>query len=388
MNQCIIGWGHTRFGRLTDETVESLIVKAASEALADAGVSGEEIDAIFVGNFNSGMNPQEFIASLVLQADPALRFKPCTRLENACASGSAAIHQGLNFLQAGLGKRVLVVGVEKMTDASAEQVARGLLGASYRPETAGLKAGFASVFANVADAYFARFGNREAALARIAAKNHRNGARNELAHLRKDLGFEFCNTVSDKNPLVDGRLKRSDCSPVSDGAAAIVIADQSVAGQARRAVRFRARAHTTDFLPMSRRDPVRFEAAELAWAQAFAQAGIGVGDLSFAEVHDCFTIAELMIYEAMGLTALGEGHVAIDEGWTEFDGRLPINPSGGLKAKGHPVGATGVSMHVMAAKQLVGEAGALQLPDPKLAAVFNMGGVAVANYTSILERWR
>src|SRR5690606_34980679 len=165
-------------------------------------------------------------------------------------------------------------------------------------------------------------------------------------------------------------------------------ADQSVAGQARRAVRFRARTHTTDFLPMSRRDPVRFEAAELAWAQAFARAGIGVGDLSFAEVHDCFTIAELMIYEAMGLTALGEGHVAIDEGWTEFDGRLPINPSGGLKAKGHPVGATGVSMHVMAAKQLVGEAGALQLPDPKLAAVFNMGGVAVANYTSILERCR
>src|SRR5690606_16413670 len=130
----------------------------------------------------------------------------------------------------------------------------------------------------------------------------------------------------------------------------------------------------------------RFEAAERAWAQAYAQAGIGITDLSFAEVHDCFTIAELMIYEAMGLTEPGQGHIAIDEGWTEIDGRLPVNPSGGLKAKGHPVGATGVSMHVMAAKQLVGEAGELQLRDPQLAAVFNMGGVAVANYTSILER--
>lgn len=386
MNPCIIGWGHTKFGRLPDETVESLLVKAATEAMADAGVTGEEIDAVFVGNFNSGMNPQEFVASLVLHADEALRFKPCTRLENACASGSAALYQALNYLQAGLGKRVLVVGVEKMTSATPEQIAHGLLGASYRPESVGLKAGFVSVFARIADAYFERYGNHEESLARIAAKNHRNGAHNELAHLRKDLGFEFCNTVSDQNPLVDGRLKRSDCSPVSDGAAAVVLADESIARQARRAVRFRARVQTSDFMPLSRRDPVRFEAAERAWAQAYAQAGIGITDLSFAEVHDCFTIAELMIYEAMGLTEPGQGHIAIDEGWTEIDGRLPVNPSGGLKAKGHPVGATGVSMHVMAAKQLVGEAGELQLRDPQLAAVFNMGGVAVANYTSIPER--
>ncbi|MQM39025.1 3-ketoacyl-CoA thiolase [wastewater metagenome] len=386
MAQYMIGWGHTRFGKLSDEDVESLIARAATEAMEDAGVDGSQIDAVFVGNFNSGMNPQEFPASLVLEADPALRFKPTTRVENACASGSAAIHQGLTFLQAGRGQRVLVVGVEKMTDADAARVAQGLLGASYRREPADPKTGFAGVFGNVAEAYFQRYGDQEEVLARIAAKNHRNGAKNPLAHLQKDLGLEFCSSVSEKNPLVAGRLKRSDCSPVSDGAAAVVLADESVARQASRSVRFRSTAHVTEHMPMARREPTRFEGAEQAWQRVLAGAGVGLADLAFAEVHDCFTIAELMIYEAMGLTPIGEGRIAIEEGWTELGGKLPVNPSGGLKAKGHPVGATGVSMHVMAARQLLGEAGELQVPDAELAAVFNMGGVAVANYASILER--
>lgn len=386
MSQYMIGWGHTRFGRLPDEDVESLIVRAASEALADAEVAASEIDAIFVGNFNSGMNSQEFPASLVLQADPGLRFKPATRVENACASGSAAIHQGLNFLQAGLGRRVLVVGVEKMTEATPAQIADGLLGASYRREEAGTAAGFAGVFARIADAYFERYGDQSEVLARIAAKNHHNGASNPLAHLRKDFGFDFCNTVSEGNPIVVGRLKRTDCSPVSDGAAAIVLADESAAGSARRAVRFRSRAQVTDFMPLSRRDLTCFEGAAHCWDQAMQAAGVALDDLSLVEVHDCFTIAELMIYEAIGLAPRGCGRQAIDEGWVYRDGRLPVNPSGGLKAKGHPVGATGVSMHVMAAKQLTGEAGDLQIAGADMVGVFNMGGVAVANYASILER--
>ena len=387
MNQYMIGWGHTRFGRLSDD-VESLLVRAADEALKDAGVEAAEIDAIFVGNFNSGMNPQEFPAALVLQADEALRFKPATRVENACASGSAALHQGLNFLQAGLGRRVLVVGVEKMSDASPEQVAEGLLGASYRREALSSEAGFAGVFAQIAEQYFALYGAQADVLARIAAKNHANGARNPLAHLRKDLGFEFCNSISEKNPQVAGCLRRTDCSPISDGAAAVVLADDSALDSTGKAVRFRARTHVTDFMPLARRNITRFEAAERAWAQVLDQAGMRLEDLSFAEVHDCFTIAELMIYEAMGLTPPGEGRRAVDEGWAEVGGRLPVNPSGGLKAKGHPVGATGVSMHVMAARQLTGEAGEMQLENAETAAVFNMGGVAVANYTSILERAR
>lgn len=386
MPEFMIGWGHTPFGRLRDDDVESLLVRAASEALADAGVAAADIDAIFVGNFNSGMNPQEFPASLALQLDDSLRFKPATRVENACASGSAALHQGLNFLQAGLGQRVLVIGVEKMTAATPAQIANGLLGASYRPEEADTAAGFVGVFARIAEAYFARYGDQSEVLAQIAAKNHQNGARNPLAHLRRDFGLEFCRTVSADNPLVAGPLKRTDCSPVSDGAAAIVLANDAAAKPARRAVRFRSRVQVNDFLPLSRRSLTHFEGAAHCWQQALQSAGVGLQDLSLLEVHDCFTIAELMLYEALGLTPQGQGRLAIDEGWVFADGRLPVNPSGGLKAKGHPVGATGVSMHVMAAKQLVGEAGDVQVNDAILAGVFNMGGVAVANYASILER--
>jgi acetyl-CoA C-acetyltransferase len=155
-----------------------------------------------------------------------------------------------------------------------------------------------------------------------------------------------------------------------------------------KAVVFRATEHVNDFLPLSKRDIVAFEGPELAWKRALAKGGVELSDLSFAEVHDCFTVAELLIYEAMGLTPKGEGVRAIEEGWTEKTGKLPINPSGGLKSKGHPIGATGVSMHVLAAMQLTGTAGGIQVKDAELAGVFNMGGAAVANYVSILEPLR
>jgi acetyl-CoA C-acetyltransferase len=220
----------------------------------------------------------------------------------------------------------------------------------------------------------------------IAAKNHKNGVGNPYAQLRKDLGYDFCRNVSEKNPLVAGPLKRSDCSPVSDGAAALVLADVETALRLSKAIAFRATAHVQDFLPMSKRDILKFEGGALAWSRALADAGVTLGDLSLVETHDCFTIAELIEYEAMGLTPEGQGARAIREGWTQKDGRLPVNPSGGLKAKGHPIGATGVSMHALCAMQLAGCAGDIQVRDARLAGVFNMGGAAVANYVSILER--
>ncbi|WP_373183871.1 acetyl-CoA acetyltransferase [Halomonas campaniensis] len=385
MKTRIIGVSHSRFGKL-ETTLETLIADAARDAMADAGVDACDIDAIYVGQFNSGMNEQEFPASLVLQADPALRFKPATRCENACASGSAALYQGINLIEGGMAKRVLVIGAEKMTDASPTSIAEGLLGASYRPESRGIEAGFAGIFAQVARAYFERYGDHADTLARIAAKNHANGVHNPLAQLRRDLGVDVCREVSDKNPVVAAPLKRTDCSPVSDGAAAMVLAHPDAAPSSRRQVGFRARAQVTDFMPLARRDLTRLEGAGHAWQQVLEAAGVSLNELSLAEVHDCFTIAELMIYEAMGLTPTGQGARAIDEGWVMPEGRLPINPSGGLKAKGHPVGATGVSMHVLAARQLLGEATGLQIPDARLAAVFNMGGMGVANYASILER--
>ena len=388
MTACIVGWAHTPFGKLDGETVESHIVRVVNEALIDAGIAAKDVDEIVLGHFNAGFSAQDFTASLVLQAAPDLRFKRATRVENACATGSAAVHQGLKSIAARSARIVLVVGVEQMTTTPAADVGRNLLKASYVREEADIDGGFAGLFGKIADSYFQRWGDQSDALARIAAKNHKNGVGNPYAQLRKDLGYAFCREESDKNPRVAGPLKRTDCSPVSDGAAALVLADADIALRLGKAIVFRAAEHVQDFLPMSRRDVLKFEGCALAWKRALAQAGIALSDLSFAEVHDCFTIAELIEYEAMGLVPEGQGARAIAEGTVTKDGALPINPSGGLKAKGHPIGATGVSMHALAAMQLSGRAGDMQVKDAKLGGLFNMGGAAVANYVSILERLR
>jgi acetyl-CoA C-acetyltransferase len=385
----IVGWAHTPFGKLEQETVESLIVRVATEALADAGIPAGDVDEIVLGHFNAGFSPQDFTASLVLQADPALRFKPATRVENACATGSAAVHQAIKAVRAGAARVVLVVGVEQMTRTPGPEVGRNLLKASYLPEDGDTVGGFAGVFGKIAEQYFQRYGDQSDALAMIAAKNHKNAVANPYAHMRKDLGFEYCRSESEKNPFVAGPLKRSDCSLVSDGAAALVITDAETAKAMRKAVSFRATAHAQDFLPLSKRNIIDFEGCSVAWARALEAADIKLSDLSFVETHDCFTIAELIEYEAMGLTAKGGGARAIKEGWTQKDGKLPVNLSGGLKAKGHPIGATGVSMHVISAMQLTGQAPeGMQLKNPRLAGIFNMGGAAVANYVSILEAAR
>src|ERR1700756_1995805 len=388
MSGCIVGWAHSKFGKHEGRDIESLIVEVTEAALADAGIGAAEIDAVYLGTMNGGFVRQEFPASLVFQADPGFRFKPATRVEDACATGSAAIHQGLNAIAAGRARLALVVGVEKMSEVSGAQVSDILLGASYRKEEDAIEGGFAGIFGKIAQSYFQRYGDQSDALARIAAKNHKNGVANPLAQMQKDLGYEFCRTVSDKNPIVAGPLKRTDCSLVSDGAAAVVLADLQTALSLKKAVAFRATEQVNDFLPMSKRDILAFEGPELAWKRALSNARLNLDDLDLVETHDCFTIAELIEYEAMGLTPKGEGARAIMEGWTEKDGKLPINPSGGLKSKGHPVGATGVSMHVLGSMQVTGQAGEMQIPNAKLAGIMNMGGAAVANFVSILEPLR
>jgi acetyl-CoA C-acetyltransferase len=386
MTAAIVGWAHSPFGKLTDETVESLIVQVAGSALKDAGIAAKDVDEIVLGHFNAGFSAQDFTASLVLQASPDLRFKRATRVENACATGSAAVQQGLKAIAARSARIVLVVGVEQMTTTSPADIGRNLLKASYVREEADIDGGFAGIFGQIAGHYFQKWGDQSDALAMIAAKNHKNGVGNPFAQMRKDLGYDFCRTESEKNPFVAGPLKRTDCSLVSDGAAAVVLADIETALKLNKAVAFRAAEHVQDFLPMSKRDILKFEGCALGWQRALAQAGLTLDDLSFVETHDCFTIAELIEYEAMGLTPEGQGAIAIKEGWTEKTGKLPINPSGGLKAKGHPIGATGVSMHALTAMQLTETAGDLQVKNARLGGIFNMGGTAVANYISILER--
>ena len=388
MTACIIGWAHTPFGRLEGETVESLIVRVAGEALADARVAPRDVDEMVLGHFNAGFSAQDFTAALILQTSPDLRFKRATRVENACATGSAAVHQGITAIDAGHARIVLVVGVEQMTTTPGPEIGKNLLKASYVREEADIDGGFAGIFGKIAGLYFQRHGDQSDALAMIAAKNHKNGVGNPFAQMRKDLGYAFCRAESEKNPIVAGPLKRTDCSLVSDGAAALVLADVETALAMDKALVVRAAAHAQDFLPMSRRDILKFEGCAEAWQRALAAARVSLDDLSFVETHDCFTIAELIEYEAMGLAPEGQGARAIKEGWTERGGRLPVNPSGGLKAKGHPIGATGVSMHALAAMQLCDEAGDIQVAGARLGGIFNMGGAAVANYVSVLERIR
>ena len=251
MTGCIVGWAHTPFGRLDGETVESLIVRVANGALADAGIEAGDVDEIVLGHFNAGFSAQDFTASLVLQASPDLRFKRALRVENACATGSAAVHQGLKSIAAKAARIVLVVGVEQMTTTPGPEIGKNLLKASYVREEADIEGGFAGIFGKIAGLYFQRWGDQSDALAMIAAKNHKNGVGNPYAQMRKDLGFEFCRNASEKNPFVAGPLKRTDCSLVSDGAAALVLADVETALQLDKAIAFRSTAHVSDFLPMA-----------------------------------------------------------------------------------------------------------------------------------------
>jgi acetyl-CoA C-acetyltransferase len=383
---CIVGWAHTPFGKLEDPDVESLMARVSGDALAHAGVDPEDVDGIYVGVMNNGFSKQGFEAAQVALGQPDLAHVPATRLENACATGSAALYTALDFVESERGRLALVVGAEKMTAKPVAETSDILLSASYRKEEGDIEGGFAGVFGRIAQNYFQRYGDRSEELARISAKNHRNGVANPYAQMRRDFGFEFCNAVSEKNPYVAAPLRRTDCSLISDGAAALVVADAETAERLQQAIGFRARQHVNDILPLSRRDPTAFAGARMAWEKAREAAGITLDDLDLVETHDCFTIAELIEYEAMGLAAPGEGYRVVREGIAEKDGRLPINPSGGLKSKGHPIGATGVSMHIMACLQLMNEAGDMQIPDAGLAGVFNMGGAAVANYVSLLER--
>ena len=206
-NQSIVGWAHSPFGKLPDPDIESLIERVARPAIEDAGIDPQEIDAVFVGTFNSGFSKQDFASSLAMQSVPELRFKPAMRCENACASGSAALFAARAFLAATGSRFALVIGAEKMTASSGPETANNLLGASYRREEGGTPGGFAGVFGRIAQIYFQRYGDQSDALARIAAKNHRNGVDNPYAQLRKDVGFEFCRTVSEKNPLVASPLR-------------------------------------------------------------------------------------------------------------------------------------------------------------------------------------
>ncbi len=385
----IIGWEHSAFGKLANHPdTMSLMGSVVPGAIAHAGLTPEDVDGIFVGVYNNGFTTQDFQAGLISMAVPALAEVPAARLENACATGSAALYAALDYIEAGRGKVALVVGAEKMTGVTSTRAGEILLSGCYGPEESAVESGFAGVFAGIAAAYSERYGDPsdDVGTHRCQEPSQRRdepvrtdaqgpGVRLLQHHLGEepDGGASACDVpTAHSSPTAPWRWSsRHPTWP----------------GRHRAGSGFRARAQSNDFMALSKRDPLEFAGVRRAWNAAIEQAGIATLDLDLLETHDCFTIAELLQYEALGLAERGQGHRVLDEGLVAPDGKLPVNRSGGLKAKGHPIGATGVSMHAITAMQLSAEAGDMQLPGAELGGVFNMGGSAVANYASILEAW-
>ncbi len=393
MGVYVIGTGHTKFGKLKDKDLYQLIVDAGKEALEDSGIEAKEIGAIFVANYDAGgFNNQGHLGPIALEIHPDLRFKPTTKLESACASGSAAILAAMNAIEAGKIDFALVIGVEKMTALDTPGVARVLATGSHWPTEGSKGMTFPGLFAEYAKGYKAHYGFSDeelrVMLAKVSAKNHKNALENPLAQLPLDITYQdILNTPDEKNPIIAEPLRLYDCSLISDGAAALVLTNRENAEKLKdKLVEITAMECATDYLPMSKRPNYEFVAGKVAVKKAYERAGITVNDIDFAEVHDCFTIAEILAYETLGITKDGEGYKALDEGIVYKDGRLPVNLSGGLKAKGHPVGATGVSMGVIATRQLLGNAIGHQLDSPEIGVTFNIGGSAASNYVGVYKR--
>ncbi|WP_352420486.1 thiolase domain-containing protein [Proteiniborus sp.] len=392
MGISILGTHHTKFGRL-NKTLYDLIIESGRGAIEDAGIEAKDIDSIWVGNLSGGgFNNQEHIAPFTMNIHKDLRFTPATHVENACASGSAAIECAKQAIESGNSKIALVIGVEKMNDLDTKGVTKVLAMSSYWPDEGSKGITFPGLFAEYAKGYMKHYNysldKLRAILAKISAKNHTNAVENPLAQMPlKITAEEILNKPDEKNPIVYDPLRLFDCSLVTDGAAALVLTTSEIAKSIKNeVVEIAALSHTTDYLSIFKRSNYELTAGKLAVKKAFKKAGITLDDLDFAEVHDCFTINELLSYEALGIAPDGEGYRALDEGIVYPEGKLPVNLSGGLKAKGHPVGATGVSMAVLATRQLLGKAIGIQAKDAEIGLTFNVGGSAASNYALVFKR--
>lgn len=392
----IIGAYHSRFGKLEGETLYSLYEKAIKGALEDAGLDARNIDAVFVGNYSGGtFNQQENIACFGVNAIPELRHKPMYRSENACASGSSAVHMAAMAIKSGIINRALVIGLEKMTSLDTAGVSNSLAMATYWPEEGAMKVTAPCMFATLARGWMKKYGHGEDDLrqwlAEIASKNYTNAAENELAHLQKARSKEeILNLPDEKNPLIDTPLRLHDCSLISDGAAGLVLEGGDISVNDKPTVALRGFYNASDYLDNfgKNKSDSFLEGASVAVKMALAQAGMSINDLQLAEVHDCFTITELLIYSAIGLAPAGKEFEALETRKVFNGGSCVVNPSGGLKAKGHPIGATGVSMHAHVYKQLIGEAYGLQVNGAQAGMVVNIGGSGTSNCVSVLERRR
>jgi acetyl-CoA C-acetyltransferase len=378
----VIGVGMTKWGELWEKSMRNIFVETALLALDDAGL--DKIDSMYVGSMSSGLFVgQEHIASLLADYLGQIPV-PSTRVETACASGGLALRLGMMEVALGMSDVVLVSGIEKMTDVSGYE-ATYALGTAADQEYEGYHGiTFPGLYALIAVAHMEKYGTTREQMAMVAVKNHHNGAKNPLAQFP----FEITVDAVLNSVMVADPLRILDCSPITDGAAAAVICPADMAKKrGTPVVKITGSGHATDTIALSsRKDVTWLEATYQAAKKAYAMAGKKPEDIDLIEVHDCFTIAEICVMEALGIVERGTGGKAVENGLTSLEGKIPINPSGGLKAKGHPVGATGIAQVVEITKQLRGEAGERQVKDAKVGMTQNMGGSGGSTVVHIFER--
>lgn len=378
----VIGVGMTKWGELWEKSLRTIFVETALLALDDAGV--DRIDSMYVGSMSSGIFVgQEHIASMLadyLGQAPV----PSARVETACASGGLALRLGFMEVASGMSDVVLVSGIEKMTDVNGYE-ATYALGTAADQEYEGYHGiTFPGLYALIARAHMEKYGTTREQLALVAVKNHLNGSKNPLAQ------YPFKITVDSvlNSVMVADPLRILDCSPITDGAAAVILCPIETARKMNKpVVKIIGSGHATDSIALSsRKDVTWLESTYQAGKRAYAMADKKPKDIDILEVHDCFTIAEICVLEALGIVEKGKGGEAAENEITYLEGKIPVNTSGGLKAKGHPVGATGVAQVIEIVKQLRGEAGKRQVKDSRIGMAQNMGGSGGSTVVHIFEK--
>lgn len=381
----VIGVGLTKFGELWHKSFRQLIAEAGAKAILDAGIEGKDIDAMYIGSMSSGrFVGQEHVGALVADAAGFSHMHiPSTRVEGACASGGLAVRQGYLSVASGMNDIVVVGGMEKMNDVGGNDATATLATAADQEWEAFFGATFPGLYAMIATRHMHEYGTTKEQLAQVAVKNHANGAKNPYAQYRKEISLE----VAMKATMVAHPLGLLDCSPVTDGAASIILCAADKAKKfTDNMIKIIGSGQGSDSLALhGRRDICTLDATVHAGKMAYKQAKIGPKDIDLAEVHDCFTIAEICAIEDLGFVEKGKGGKAIDDNITTLSGSLPVNTSGGLKSKGHPVGATGVAQIVEIAQQLRGEAEQRQVKNARIGLTHNVGGSGATCVVHILE---
>ncbi len=381
----VIGVGITKFGELWDKSFRQLIAEAGSRAIIDSGISGTEIDALYVGSMSAGrFVGQEHVGALVADASGfSLMHIPSIRVESACASGGLAFRQGYFSVASGMNDILVIGGIEKMTDVVGTEASNILATGLDQEWEAFFGATFPGIYAMIATKHMNDFGTTREQLAQVAVKNHANGALNPYAQFKREIKLESVLNA----PMVAYPLGMLDCSPVSDGAATLILcAAEKAKKYTDKPVKIIGSGQASDTLPLhGRNDICTFESTTYAARMAYKRANIEPSKIDVAEVHDCFTIAEILAIEDLGFVKKGNGGKAIDNKITTLDGKIPVNPSGGLKAKGHPVGATGVAQIGEIVLQLRGEADKRQVKDAKIGLTHNVGAGGASCVVNILE---